>query len=201
MKKLIFILVSIVFLTLGTSCKTKQVTTEKIEVEQIQNYDHLAIMDFIKKNQNVNELNETEIKELKDFISNLNITYDGTDVNDKLEVLLKKLADGTTQLTLQGKGTANYNESNKTQFEALQKYFKSYQDSIQSVNIKNQQQLENNLSLKIDEKTKQVETETFTWQIWLIIILAVIVGICLNWVSKPFKTFLNRFKPSKEVEV
>lgn len=201
MKKLFIILVSIVFLTLGTSCKTKQVITEKKEVEQIQNYDHLAIMDFIKKNQNVHELNETEIRELKDFISNLNITYDGTDVNDKLEVLLKKLADGTTQLTLQGKGTANYNESNKTQFEALQKYFKSYQDSIQSVNIKNQEQLENNLSLKIDEKTKQVETETFTWQIWLIIILAVIVGICLNWVSKPFKTFLNRFKTSKEVEV
>jgi len=201
MKKLIFILVSIVFLTLGTSCKTKQVTTEKIEVEQIQNYDHLAIMDFLKKNQQTKELTETELKKLKEFISDLNISYDGKDINDKLDVLLQKTANGGTQLTLTGKGTASYKQTDKTQFESLQKYFKSYQDSIQQVNAKNQEQLKNDLFLHIDEKTKHVETKTFTWQVWLIIILAIIVGICLNWVSKPFKSFLNWFKTSKEVEV
>ena len=187
MKKALFILVSIVFLTLGTSCKTKQVTKDKVTVEQTQNYDHLALIDFLNKNQQTKELSESEIKELKEFISSLNISYDGKDVNDKLDVLLKKLADGTTQLTLQGKGTANYNESNKTQFEALQKYFKAYQDSIQEVNAKNQEQLKNDLFVRIDERTKQVDSKTFTPVVWLIIGLAVIFGMFLSWVSKQFK--------------
>lgn len=174
-----------------SGCKSKQVTTDKTRVEQQQNYDHLALIDFIKKNQSTSELNETELKELKEFISSLNISYDGKDVNDKLDVLLKKLADGTTQLTLQGKGTANYNQSDKTQLEALQKYFKHYNDSVQQVNTKNQEQLKNDLFARIDESTKQVDTKTFTPAVWLIIGLAVIVGMCLNWISKQFKPFLK----------
>lgn len=174
-----------------SGCKTKQVTTDKVQVEQTQNYDHLAVMDFLKKNQSSKELTETEIKELKEIISDLNISYDGTDVNDKLDVLLKKLADGTTQLTLQGKGTANYNQIDKTQFEVLQKYFKSYNDSIQEVNAKNQEQLKNDLFVRIDERTKQVDSKTFTPAVWLIIGLAVVVGMCLNWVSKQFKPWLK----------
>lgn len=191
MKKLQFILVSVIFLTFITSCKTKQITTDKTRVEQTQNYDHLAIVDFLKKNQSTNELNEADVKELKEFISNLNISYDGTDVNDKLDVLLKKLSDGTTQLTLQGKGTANYNQTDKTQFEALQKYFKSYQDSIQEVNQKSQEQLNNDLFIRIDEKTKQEDIKTFTWQVWMLIGLALVVGMLLNWVSKQFNNLLK----------
>lgn len=195
MKKALFILVSTILLTSGLwSCKTKQVTTDNLKVEQQQNFDHLAVIDFLKQNQSTKELSETELKELKEFISDLNISYDGKDVNDKLDVLLKKLADGTTQLTLQGKGTANYNQSDKTQFESLQKYFKHYQDSIQQVNAMNQEQLKNDLFLRINGKAKQVDTKTFTWQVWFIIGLAVIVGMFLNWVSKQFKPFLKAFK-------
>lgn len=188
MKKVLFILVSCLLLI---GCKTKQVTTDKIQVEQTQNYDHLALIDFLNKNQSTKELTETEKAEFKEFISNLNISYDGKDVNDKLDVLLKKLANGTTQLTLQGKGTANYNQTDKTQFESLQKYFKSYSDSIQQVNATNQEQLKNDLFVRIDERTKQVDSKTFTWQVWLIIGLAVIVGMCLSWVSKQFKPLLK----------
>ncbi|HUH26539.1 MAG TPA: hypothetical protein VLY87_07915 [Flavobacterium sp.] len=191
MKRLGFILVSIIFLTLGTSCKTKQVNTDKLRVEQTQDYDYTVLLDYLSKNQSTKELTETERAEFKEFISNLNINYDGTDINDKMDVLLKKLADGTTQLTLQGKGTANYNQSDKTQFEALQKYFKSYQDSIQKVNATNQEQLKNDLFVRIDEKTKQVDSKTFTWQVWLIIGLAVFVGMLLNWISKQFKPLLK----------
>lgn len=162
-------------------CKVKQVTRDKTKVDYSQNYDHLALIDFINKNQQTKELSETEIKEFKEFVSNLNINYDGKDLNDKMDVLLKKLADGTTQLTLQGKGTANYNQTDKTQFEALQKYFKSYQDSIQQVNSRNQEQLKNDLFNRIDERTKQVDSKTFTWQLWLLIGLAVVIGIFLRW--------------------
>lgn len=188
MKKALFILVSCLLLV---GCKTKQVTTDKVQVEQTQNYDHLAIIDFLKKSQSTKELTETEKAEFKEFISNLNINYDGTDINDKLDVFLKKLADGTTQLTLQGKGTANYNQSDKTQFEALQKYFKSYQDSIQKVNATNQEQLKNDLFVRIDEKTKQVDSKTFTPAVWLIIGLAVVFGMFLSWLSKYFKPLLK----------
>ncbi|HUH26021.1 MAG TPA: hypothetical protein VLY87_05305 [Flavobacterium sp.] len=188
MKNILIILISCLLLI---GCKTKQVTTDHLKVEQTQDYDYTVLLDYLSKNQSTKELTATEKAEFKEFISNLNITYDGQDVNDKLDVLLKKLADGTTQLTLQGKGTANYNESNKTQFEALQKYFKSYQDSIQKINVKNQEQLKNDLFVRIDEKTKQVDSKTFTWQVWLIIGLAVIVGMCLSWLSKQFKPLLK----------
>lgn len=174
-----------------SGCKSKQVTTDKIKVEHQQNYDHLAVIDFIKQNQSTKELSETEKKEFKEILSNLNINYDGTDINDKLDVLLKKLADGTTQLTLQGKGTANYNQSDKTQLEALQKYFKYYNDSVQQVNTKSQEQLKNDLYARIDEKNKQVDSKTFTPAVWLIIGLAVIVGMVLSWVSKQFKPWLK----------
>jgi|GEM_PF-2108363 len=184
-----------------SGCKSKQVTADNFKVEQTQNYDHLALMDFLKKNQSTKELNETEVKELKEIISSLNISYDGKDINDKMDVLLKKLADGTTQLTLQGKGTANYNQSDKTQFEALQKYFKSYNDSIQEVNAKNQEQLKNELFLKIDERNKQVDSKTFTPGMWIAIIVTVIVMLCLTWLKNQFKPYLKAFKTSKEVEV
>ena len=184
-----------------SGCKSKQVTADNFKVEQTQNYDHLALMDFLKKNQSTKELNETEVKELKEIISSLNISYYGKDINDKMDVLLKKLADGTTQLTLQGKGTANYNQSDKTQFEALQKYFKSYNDSIQEVNAKNQEQLKNELFLKIDERNKQVDSKTFTPGMWIAIIVTVIVMLCLTWLKNQFKPYLKAFKTSKEVEV
>lgn len=172
-----------------SGCKSKQVTADNFRAEQTQNYDHLAAIDFIKQNQSTKELSETEKKEFKEILSNLNINYDGTDINDKLDVLLKKLADGTTQLTLQGKGTANYNQSDKTQLEALQKYFKSYNDSIQQVNATSQEHLKNDLFARIDERTKQVDTKTFTPAVWLIIGLAVIVGMFLSWLSKQLKPF------------
>lgn len=186
MKKVLFILVSCLLLT---GCKTKQVNTDKLRVEQQQNFDHLALIDFIKQNQSTKEFTETEKREFKEILSNLNINYDGTDINDKLDVLLKKLADGTTQLTLQGKGTANYNQTDKAQFKALQKYFKSYQDSIQEVNATRQEQLKNDLYARIGEKNKQVDSKTFTPAVWLIIGLAVIVGMVLSWVSKQLKPF------------
>lgn len=170
-----------------SGCKSKQVTTDKIKVEQQQNYDHLAVIDFLKQNQSTKELNETEKKEFKEILSNLNINYDGTDINDKLDVLLKKLADGTTQLTLQGKGTANYNQTDKTQLETLQKYFKSYNDSIQQVNTRNQEQFKNDLYARIDEKNKQVDNKTFTPGMWIAIIITVVVMLCLNWLKSQFK--------------
>lgn len=187
MKKLLYILVSIVFLTLGTSCKTKQITTDKIKAEQTENYDYLALIDFIKQNQSTKELNETEIKELKEIISSLNISYDGKDVNDKLDVLFKKLADGTTQLTLQGKGTANYNENSKEQITSLEKRLFARQDSIQKENIKYFDQFKSDLFAEINAKNKQVDSSGFTPGMWITIIITVIVMLCLNWLKSQFK--------------
>lgn len=184
-----------------SGCKSKQVTADKTRVEQKQNYDHLAVIDFLKKNQSTKELNETELKELKEFISDLNISYDGKDINDKLDVLLQKTANGGTQLTLTGKGTANYTESNKSQIESLQKYFKFYQDSIQEVNTRNQEQLKNDLFVRINEKNKQLDSKTFTPGMWIAIIVTVIVMLCLTWLKNQFKPYLKAFKTSKEVEV
>lgn len=189
MKKVLFILVSCLLLV---GCKTKQVNTDKLRVNETQNFDYLALMDYLKKNQSTKEVKENDIKELKELFSNLNINYTGEDINDKLDVLLKKTSDGATQLTLQGKGTAKYTESNKQLIERFQKYLKSYQDSIQEVNAQSLEQMENRLFAKIDAKEKQVDSSGFSPVMWLAIIITAVVMVCLNWLKNQLKPFLKK---------
>jgi len=167
-------------------CKTKQVAIEKSRSEETTKYDHLAQFDYLEKNQVTDEINDSEIKELKQFISNLNISYDGQEISDKLDVLLQKTASGAMQLTLAGKGIVHYDESSKIHFETLKKNIKSYHDSILQVNIKNQEQFKKESFTRIDKKVKKVDNKTFTPLVWLIIGLAFVFGIFLNRMLKVF---------------
>lgn len=171
-------------------CKTKQVTTDKITVEQTQDYDYLALIDFIKQNQSTKELTESEIKAFMEAFSALNVQYDGKNIEDKLNVLMQKTEQGT-QMTLSGIGKVNYTEETKKLFESLEKRLISRQDSIASVQLDELQSLKNDLYTKIDTKQKQVDNKTFTWQVWLIIGLAVVFGMFLKWISTLFKPRLK----------
>lgn len=188
MKKLGFILVSIVFLALGTSCKTKQVNTDKLRVEQTQNYDYSTLLDYMSKHQSTKQLSESDVKAFMEAFNSLNVQYDGKNIEDKLNVLMQKTEQGT-QMTLSGIGKVNYTEENKQLLESLEKRLFARQDSIASVQSNEMQSLKSDLYTKIDSKEKQVDSKTFTPAVWLIIGLAVVVGMCLNWVSKQFKLF------------
>src|SRR5690606_17389416 len=110
MKKLLFILVSIVFLTSGTSCKNKQVAV------QTEKQNHFVdATEMVEKQETEQVSTETviasnEVKELTELLQNLNVSYSGQDLNDKLDLLLSKTEQGT-KLTISGKGTANYSDS------------------------------------------------------------------------------------------
>lgn len=188
MKRLLYILVSIVFLTLGTSCKTKQVTTDKIKVEQTENYDYSALLDYLSKNQSTKQLSESDLKAFMEAFSQLNVQYDGKSIEDKLNVLMQKTDQGT-QMTLSGIGKVNYTEENKQLFASMEKRLVARMDSIASIQSDELQSLKSDQSTEIAQKTKQVDTKTFTPAVWLIIGLAVIVGMFLSWVSKQFKPF------------
>lgn len=190
MKKLLYILVSCLLLT---GCKTKQVTTDKIKVEQTENYDYSALLDYLSKNQTTKQLSESDVKAFMEAFSQLNVQYDGKSVEDKLNVLMQKTDQGT-QITLSGIGKVNYTEENKKLFASMEKRLLKQQDSIASIQKDEMQSLRSDLFAEIAQKTKQVDTKTFTPAVWLIIGLAVIVGMCLNWVSKQFKPYLKVFK-------
>ena len=172
---------------LSVSCKTRHVTTDKTQVEQVQSYDQLVLADYLQRNQSTKELNEAEINELKEFISSLNISYDGKDINDKLDVLLKKTADGATQLTLQGKGTANYSENNKEQIALLEKRLFARQDSIEKARVKHLEQFKSDLFAEIKAQNKQVDSSGLTFGTWVAVIVTIIIMLCLTWLKKQFK--------------
>lgn len=187
MKKLGFILVSCLLLI---GCKTKQVTTEKIKVEQTENYDYSALFDYLSKNQSTKQLSESDVKAFMEAFSQLNVQYDGKSIEDKLNVLMQKTDQGT-QMTLSGIGKVNYTEENKELFASMEKRLFKQQDSIASIQSNEMQSLRSDLFTEIAQKTKQVDSKTLTPAVWLIIGLAVIVGMCLNWVSKRLKPYLK----------
>lgn len=187
MKKLLFILVSFLFLI---GCKTKQITTDKIKAEQTENYDYSALLDYLSKNQSAKQLSESDVKAFMEAFRQLNVQYDGKSIEDKLNVLMQKTDQGT-QMTLSGIGKVNYTEETKELFASMEKRLFARMDSIASIHSDELQSLKSTRSTEIVQKTKQVDTKTFTWQVWLIIGLAVIVGMCLNWISKQFKPYLK----------
>lgn len=200
MKKVLFILVSIVFLALGTSCKTKQVNTGKLRVEQKENVDYSTLLNYLQNHQSTKQLSESEIKAFMQAFNSLNVQYDGKNIEDKLNVLMQKTDQGT-QMTLSGIGKVNYTEENKKMFESFEKRMFARQDSIASVQLDEIQSLRSDLYTKIDSKQKQVDSKTFTPGMWITIIVTVIVMLGLTWLKNQFKPYLKAFKTSKEIEV
>lgn len=183
MKKLGFILVSVLLLT---GCKTKQVTVAK------ERENHFVDVNEMVESREKTEVSKqttsfaNEVRELSELLQNLNVTYAGEDVNDKLDLLLSKTDQGT-KLTISGKGTANYNESNRQELESLRKELLTRQDSLHDVELRHLQDLQAKIDSYIRTKDKDVKTKTFTPVVWLIIGLAVVLGMFLNWLSKLFK--------------
>src|SRR5690606_23715709 len=120
------------------------------------------------------------------LLQNLNVSYSGQDLNDKLDLLLSKTEQGT-KLTISGKGTANYTDNQQSNIESLKVALYTRQDSLHNIELSYVQDLNAKIDSYIKSKDKDVKTKTFTPAVWLIIGLAVVVGMCLNWVSKQFK--------------
>ena len=126
MKKILIIFVCLSWLT---SCRTKKVTTHQEEQKTELAERLIQREENTQKNSVSSEEIQTEIKELRELFSNLNVSFDGKELDDKLDILLKKTSEGT-KLTFQGKGNVNYSENIKSEIESLKNEVLKRQDSV-----------------------------------------------------------------------
>lgn len=173
MKKIFIILVCF---SLFTSCRTKKATTH--QEEQKTEFAERLIQqeESMQQTSVISEEIQTEIKELQELISNINVSFEGKDLEDKLDILLKKTNEGT-KLTFQGKGNVNYSESIKSEIETLKNEVLKRQDSVfTTLNIKL-----SDFELKLDHylktKDKEVKVKGFTFEVWIYIIVGSILLI------------------------
>lgn len=186
MKKLGFILISIVFLTLGTSCKTKQISVTKEQENHTVDVNEMVEKQETAQISNITENERTEVKELAELLQNLNVSYSGKDVNDKLDLLLSKTEQGT-KLTISGKGTANYSEDSRKEFENLRVELYTRQDSLHNIELSYLQDLNAKIDSYIKTRDRQVETKGFQFGFWAVIGIATFSWIVLNLFLKWFK--------------
>ena len=191
MKKLLYILVSTFFLASGIwSCKTKEVAVDKGVVNAYHVVDVESLKNYLTRHSTTHVENQLTQEELVQALSQLNINYNGDHIEDKLDVLLSKTKEGT-KLSIQGKGTAGYTENISSEISTLRSEIFQYTDSLHQQIIIAQQRNFKQSEAEWNKRLKEVKSKTFTPAVWLIIGLAVIVGMCLNWLSKWFKTLLK----------
>ena len=171
MKKILIIFVCLSWLT---SCRTKKVTTHQEEQKTELAERLIQREENTQKNSVSSEQIQTEIKDIRELISNINVSFDGKELDDKLDILLKNTSEGT-KLTFQGKGNVNYSESIKSEIESLKNEVLKRQDSVfTTLNLKL-----SDFELKLDhyfkEKDKEVKVKGFTLGAWTYIIAGVIL--------------------------
>lgn len=181
-------LFGIIAVLLLVSCKTTDLTKNKT-LEQVK-----ANLVETSKENNTDEvntesqINENELKELVSLLQNLNIGYDGKELSDKLDFLLKKTDEGT-KITIQGKGTANYSESYKKEFQSLQSSIFKRQDSLHNLQSSMLNTLKADIYQFIKTKDKDVKVKGFQAGTYILIGVVLIVLAVLAWISKRFKLF------------
>lgn len=186
MKKIILFLLVLVL----AGCKTKEVVTSTEKTAQKENTE--TVLQVSQDSQTVvaSEQRQTEVKELKELLSELNISYNGQNVDDKLGVLLSQTKQGM-QLSISGTGSASFKETTKQEFEALQLFIIKRQDSLHNIQINALNQLKSELYAEFKIKDKDVKTKGFTVGFWITIILIVVGGVFLNGVYNWFRPYLK----------
>ena len=190
MKYIIAILLGLPTLMSVNSCKTKEVIVDKGEIRRYEVVEVESLKTYFERNVNVSQTQENTHQELIEALSSLNINYNGDHLEDKLDVLLSKTNEGT-KLSFTGKGSVGYQESINTEISNLRNDFFKYTDSIHSDSKMEQQR---NFEVFIEEwktKQKEVHTKTLTPMVWLLIGLALIVGMFLSWISKKIKPLIK----------
>ena len=189
MKKFYFIM-TIFLIPVIWSCSTKKLTEFKGSTNELKVIEADCLKSYFERNASTQIQSELSKEELVQVLSQLNINYNGDHIEDKLDVLLSKTNEGT-KVSFQGKGTAGYSENSNTQISVLRKDIISHTDSlVQTLTIQQNQNFEQFVN-DWNIKNKEVESKTFTPMMWLIIGLALIVGMFLSWISKKIKPLIK----------
>lgn len=189
MKKLYLIIT--IFLTLGIwSCKTKSIDQAKGSTNELKVIEADCLKSYFERNASTQIQSELSKEELVQVLSQLNINYNGDHIEDKLDVLLSKTNEGT-KVSFQGKGTAGYSENSNSEISLLRKDIINHTDSlVQTLTIQQNQNFEQFVN-DWNIKSKEIKSKTFTPMVWLLIGLALIVGMFLSWISKKIKPLIK----------
>lgn len=182
MKKILYIL--LILSVMG--CKVKKVDVNKREeiTEKVSEIDKKIDNATVIETKTVyTELSEKDIIEA---IKNLNISYEGKEVSDKLDILLQKSEQGGTKMSFSGIGTATYNESYKRDIESLQTTLIKRQDSIFNQVLNEITKQNEELLKKYLEKTKAVKVTGFQFGFYLMVFGIVVVLAALAFIAKKF---------------
>lgn len=172
------------------SCKTKSVEESKGSVNEYKVVQADCLKSYLERNTTTSVESEFSKEELLQALSQLNINYNGDHIEDKLDVLLSKTKDGT-KVSFQGKGTAGYSENTTIEISTLRNDIIKHTDSIiQSITIQQNQNFERFMN-DWNVRQKEVQSKTFTPVVWLLMGLAVVVGMFLSWISKKIKPFIK----------
>ena len=181
-------LFAIISVLLLVSCKTTDLTKSKTLEEVKADLLDISKEDTAGEVNTKSQINENEVKELVSLLQNLNIGYDGKELSDKLDFLLKKTDEGT-QITIQGKGTANYSESYKKEFESFKIEIFKRQDSLFNLQFEGMKSLQADIYAFSKSKDKTVEVKGFQAGTYITIGVVLIVLAILAWIAKRFKLF------------
>lgn len=171
-----------------TAAKTKTQTKDKTEVSI---FDQINIDNNVRSSVSSLEL-EVQRQMFSEFLSSVNIGYNGQNESDKLLVEMKRTIDGLN-FQVSGTGTANYQQSENIFIDELKTELLKHQDSLfkqalKGVLMQNEKYLNEHFN-----KEKEVKTTGFSWGIYVIVGLAVLLGIFLNWLGRKL-SFKNPLK-------
>jgi len=189
MKKFYFIMTILLSLTIW-SCKTKSIDQSRGSANEYKVVEVDCLKSYFNRHSTTHVENQLTHEELTNALSKLNINYHGENIEDKLDVLLSKTKEGT-KVSFQGKGTAGYSENISSEISTLRSEIFQYTDSLVNQIIIAQQRNFKQSEAEWNKRLKEVKSKTFTPAVWLIIGLAVVIGMCLNWVSKKLKPFIG----------
>lgn len=174
------------------SCRTvdKTVHSTKEDLEQ-------SIFEKINlDNKTASSVSSTELDMQRlmfsQFLSSLNIGYNGQDENDKLLFEMKQTIDGFN-LAVSGTGTANYSHTEEKSLLELESRLYKRQDSLHSQQLNAIYEMEANLVQKFASKNKDVKVTglTFGTYLWMAIIAVIAFGMGWFWRRMNFKNLFN----------
>ena len=172
------------------SCKTKSIDQSRGTANEYKVVEVDCLKSYFNRHSTTHVENQLTHEELTNALSKLNINYHGESIEDKLDVLLSKTNVGT-KVSFHGKGTAGYSENISSEISTLRSELFQYTDSLHQQTIIEQQRNFERSEQEWNKRLKEVNSKTFTPAVWLIIGLAVVIGMCINWVSKKLKPFIG----------
>lgn len=184
------IFIAIVFLFTG--CKTKQVSTREYQSKESEDSEQLHISDILTESAVNKKMTQFTSNEIAAIFSSLNVGYNGSSIDDKLNLLFTKTDQGT-ELSISGKGTANISENKTSEIQTIKTELFAYQDSIIKEQTLQLKKIQSQIIDEIRSKEKDVKTNGFQPIFYITGILLLITGVCLGWFIKGFKNPLKMF--------